>query len=270
MAIRQLLHNKQYKKEARYLCFFFFTSILSSLSHSNELTFLMGKQFFQYKEYSQSGLLLDTEEGWLNHLALQFDTQLYSDHLFHASGSFASATIPYEGYTQSGRTHSTETQETLTTLNLEYYYAPLINSSNLLGIGLHQAEWLREIKPNNGVLGLNETYTWNAISLNYLFKYQSWQLKSSLSHLYSGSISVDLTEVGKGIVDVPLENGYQSELALSYKKQITPNISASIIVSGLWRYFPASKAVIAGNSQISEPQSELFQTGVDLGISYLF
>ena len=80
----------------------------------------MGKQFFQYKEYSQSGLLLDTEEGWLNHLALQFDTQLYSDHLFHASGSFASATIPYEGYTQSGRTHSTETQETLTTLNLEY------------------------------------------------------------------------------------------------------------------------------------------------------
>ncbi len=225
MELPILLHNKLCIKEARYLCFFFFTSILSSLSHSNELTFLFGKQFFKYQEYSKSGMLLDTEEGWLDHLALQFDTQLYSDHLIHAAASFASATIPYEGYTQSGQTHSTETQETLTTLNLEYYYAPFINSSNLLGIGLHQAEWLREIQPNNGVLGLNEKYTWNAVSLNYLFRYQSWQLKSSLSHLYSGNINVDLTEVGKGIVDVPLENGYQSEVALSYKKQIIPNIS---------------------------------------------
>lgn len=270
MELQQLLLNKLFKKEVRISYFFFLAYFVSSFCYSNELTLLLGKRFFQYQEYSQSGMLLDTEEGLLNNLSLQFDTLPYSDHFIHSSGSLASATIPYEGYTQRGKTHSTETREKVTTLNLEYYYIPLINPSNLLGIGLHQIEWLREIQPNGSVLGLNEKYTWNAVSLNYLFRYKPWQLKSSVSHLYSGNIKVDLTEVQKGIVSVPLKNGYQAELALSYKKQITSDISTSVITSGLWRYFPESNAVNTGNSQVREPRSELFTAGIDFGISYLF
>lgn len=270
MEVRQLLINKLFKKEVPIAYFFFLAYGISSSCHSNELTLLLGKQYFHYQEYSQSGVLLDTEAGWLNKLALQFETQLNSDHFIHTSGSFASATIPYKGYTQSGKNHSTQTRETLKSLNIEYYYVPLINASHLLGIGLHRNEWLREIQPKNSVLGLNEIYTWNATSFNYLFRYQAWQLKSSLSHLSSGNINVDLTEINKGTVNVPLKNGYQSELALSYKKQLTTNLSTSIIASGLWRYFPESNAVNAGNSQITEPQSELFQTSIDVGISYLF
>lgn len=270
MEVRQLLINKLFKKEVPIAYFFFLAYGISSSCYSNELTLLLGKQYFHYQEYSQSGVLLDTEAGWLNQLALQFESSLYSDHLIHTSGSVASATIPYRGHTQSGKKHATQTRETLTALAIEYYYLPLINTSHILGVGLQKNEWLREIQPKNTVLGLNETYTWNAISFNYLFRYQAWQLKSSFSHLPSGNINVDLSEIHKGTVNVPLKNGYQTALALSYKKQLTPNLSTSIIASGLWRYFPESNAVNVGNSQIKEPQSELLQTGIDVAISYAF
>lgn len=270
MEVRPLLINKFLKKEVRIAHFFFLAYVISSSCHSNELTLLLGKQYFHYQEYSQSGVLLDTEAGWLNQLALQFESSLHSDHLIHTSGSVASATIPYRGHTQSGKKHVTQTRETLTSLNIEYYYLPLINASNLFGIGLHKNQWLREIQPKDSILGLNETYTWNAISFNYLFRYQAWQLKSTFSHLSSGNINVDLSAINKGTVNVPLKNGYQTALALSYKKQLTTHLTTSIIASGLWRYFPESNAVNVGNSQIKEPQSKLLQTGIDVAISYAF
>jgi hypothetical protein len=252
---------------AHFLFLFYF---LCQSSYSNEISLLFGKQFNQYKEYSSTGTLLDTEKGWLDSQTLSFKYQLGSAHSLLFLYSKSSGMLPYVGHTQNGLPHTTHTQETHSEYNASYYYAPSNNRAHSYGIGIRRHEWLREIQPANGILGLTEDYSWNGISVHHIFNKAKWEFASSLSYLYSGNIEVDLTEVGSGIVNVPLHSGVQAEYGITFINPITNKLSWLFNVVGVWRYIPKSESVQVGNQAFLEPESESYQMGISVGIKYLF
>jgi hypothetical protein len=266
---KPLLSNLKLKK-VRLAHFFYAFCFLCQSSYSNEISLLFGKQFNQYKEYSSNGTLLDTEKGWLNAHALSFKSELSQAHSLLFSLSESYGTLPYVGHTQNGSPHVTRTQEKHSEYHISYFYSPSINRTHTYGIGIDHHDWLREIQPGNGVLGLNEDYSWDGISVYHIFEKSQWQFASSLSYLYSGNVEVDLSEVGSGFINVPLHSGLQAEYGITFITPITAKLSVLSNLIGVWRYIPKGEPVQVGNTAFLEPESEFLQMGVSIGIKYSF
>ncbi len=265
---KYLLNNRYLNKGAIYLHLFFILSFVSPNSISQQLSLLLDRQFFHYQEISDNGDVLDSEKGWLSGPLIRYDHQIESGFELALSASFLDGTVKYAGHTQAGQSHRTDTQENLQRLNIALLYS--VTPSYGVGINVEEFIWHRNIVPNLGVLGLNETYSWFAFSFNQYIRLTNLDINLSVGTLFNGNINVDLNEINKGVIGVPLKPGAQIELDINYKKNIADRIYLYTRFSGLWRYFPKSDSVHSGNSIFTEPESETFQVGGALGVLYLF
>ncbi len=264
----QLLNSPLLIKGAMYLHLLLFLSFVSPSCMSQQLSLLLDQQFFHYQEYSDDGGVLDSEKGWLFGPLIRYGHQFKSGFELIMSASLLAGAVTYEGHTQAGKNHHTDTKENLQRLNVALLYtaAPSYGA----GINVERFIWDRDIQPNLGVLGLHETYSWLALSFSQNLQLTDFELSLSVGKLINGNIRVDLNEINKGLIDVPLKSGVQIEFYINYKKNITERVYVYSRFSGLWRYFNKSDVVRSGNSLFSEPQSETFQAGGALGVSYSF
>lgn len=243
-------------------------SFFSPHSISQQVSLLLDQQFFHYQEFSDTGDVLDTEKGWLYGPLIHYEHQYTSGFELTLSASLLTGTLTYEGHTQAGKPHNTNTKENIQRFNIGLSY-PLTPTYGV-GVKVERFIWDRDIQANAGVLGLHEVYSWSALSFHQNIHITHFDIGLSISKLLNGNIAVDLSEVNKGEIDIPLHPGTQLELEVKYKKNIAQRTYLTTRISGLWRYFEKSDAQRSGNSLFFEPENRAVQIGAALGILYSF
>ena len=131
---------------------------------------LMG---FSYKEYSDTGVLLDREDAWLPGVTGELGHRMGAWRI-SASGSFFGGTADYDGQTQGGVPAKTNTDEQLWSAGLRLERRFEIGTASLspyLGLAYH--DWQRDIKSGRTVngtpaIGILEVYSWGTAELGAL------------------------------------------------------------------------------------------------------
>ena len=153
-----------------------------ALAHAQtDLQVSAGFMGFSYKEYADSGALLDREDAWLPGVTAELG---YREGAWRisASGSFFSGTADYDGQTQGGVPAKTNTDEQLWSAGLRLERRVEIGTASLspyLGLAYH--EWQRDIKNgrtvnNTPVTGLLEVYSWKTVELGALLRFNTrWE-----------------------------------------------------------------------------------------------
>jgi len=115
--------------------------------------------YFNYQEFDQNNSLLNTEEGFIPGVKLSYASVAKLDSLkFNAS--FYGGSVDYDGRTQLGLPHETETNVQLARIGISYSQHEETYYPGLLFVGLHYWYWDRDILTRNGVQGLHEQYSW--------------------------------------------------------------------------------------------------------------
>ena len=116
---------------------------------------------FRYAEYPNDSRLNNKETGFLPGLnaAIRFSPGAWRIGL---SGSAHGGKVDYEGATSSLRAYQTQTETTIFDATVIFGRAFESSESVTLTpyLGAGYRYWRRDIQPNNGVLGLLETYRW--------------------------------------------------------------------------------------------------------------
>jgi len=144
-----------------------------------ELQVSAGVMGFSYKEYADSGALLDREDAMLPGVTGELGHRI-GPWRISASGSFFSGTADYDGQTQAGVPAKTDTDEQLWSAGVRLERRLEIGTASLspyVGFGYH--EWQRDIKNgrtvnNTPVTGLLEVYSWKTAELGALLRFNTW------------------------------------------------------------------------------------------------
>jgi hypothetical protein len=145
-----------------------------ALAHAQtDLQVSAGLMGFSYKEYSDSGVLLDREDAWLPGVTGELGYR-EGPWRISASGSFFRGTADYDGQTQGGVPAKTNTDEQLWSAGLRVEGRMEMGTASLspyLGLAYH--EWQRDIKSgrtvnNTPAIGLLEVYRWGTAELGAL------------------------------------------------------------------------------------------------------
>lgn len=259
------------KKGTVPLCLFFVFQITPQFTYSQPINLSLSvlNQYFYFQEFSQEGTVLDTESGWLQGLKLDTSFALHNTGILSADVSFLNGRVDYDGLTQSLNKHHTKTDELILESNL-MYIQPDVYSGYSIGVLIGATRWERDIQPANNVLGLHEVYSWNNLGLVQTIETSNIEIRLALQYLLNGDLEVDLTEVNKGKVNVPLPTGRAADLTASYRLAASEQLSFFCELTSRWRYFPRSQLKSIPGGAINEPENELFQAGLNFKVSYLF
>lgn len=229
--------------------------------------------YFNYEEFDQNKLSLDKETGFLPGLSVR----LIKNRHTLSTESFIGV-VDYDGQTQSGTPHKTDTQEFL--YNLGYRYSFIHpNTSSHFFIGSHYQLWGRSIRARNNVSGLNEVYTWLYIEGGYhlqqaLADNKSIEFEFSAIRNFNGSIHVDLNNSGYGEARLDLGNEYGLKTSLSLN--IT-NTASNKFRIGLefkhWKFGRSNTEVLTNGTDtisILEPDSESNLTRFFIQFTHLY
>lgn len=138
-----------------------------------ELQVSAGLMGFSYKEYADSGALLDREDARLPGVTGEVRHRIGAWRI-SASGSFFGGSADYRGQTQGGVAANTTTDEQLWSAGLRLERRLELGTVSLSPyVGFTYHEWRRDIKSgravnNTPVSGLLEVYSWNTAELGAL------------------------------------------------------------------------------------------------------
>lgn len=265
----------------RFLSGLFILACMHNLQ-AGELSLFIGQEHWLYKELDQSNHELNRETGPLTHI----ETSLLLEHSpklkFFGLIQQQNGALNYNGKTQAGAAHTTQTDTKSYKLKLDgrYYW----HSYYFAGGGLYQY-WDRKIKAANNVSHLYEKYHWYGPSIS-LGNKQSPTPKLELDFEISafwlfGYLNIDLTEVpyangsqNYGKPKLNLNNGYQTCISLLFKYQLTSRLQLLLKHQQGYRSFPASSeaTVSKGRSTLvlHEPKSSNYYFNYALGVNLLF
>lgn len=231
--------------------------------------------YFDYEEFDVTGFSLNHESGFIPGLATRLN---HEQHSFEAS--IHNGTVDYDGYTQSLTPHQTDTKQTL--INLSYRYHILLNEiddQNKYFLGVSYKYWFRDIQPNNGVNGLEETYTWFTVEAgiqSVIFSKQNHALllELGLLHTLNGTISIDLENSGFGSPELDLGNkpGIKGGLKFQYKTSQVQMIEIGVDYSH-WQFGRSNSEILSNGFQtitITEPESKSNHTLFYVGLNQQF
>jgi hypothetical protein len=231
---------------------------------------------FSYKEFSDSGRLLDREDGYLPGLLLSVarDVGAWQAGL---SAKYMRGKVDYNGQTQTGAPHTTQTEETMqaVTLRVARRFMPEANAMKIYAAWTYH-QWERDILSKNNVLGLFEVYRWQELALG-------WQLFFIENHSHTLAFDMSFLRVadpqmtldlgyGESKFQLGEENG--GRVSIFWDKQWRPEqrLGAQLYLE-YWR-FGASKPVGVnfGSSIISfiEPDSKTQSVGMRVVYAYQF
>ncbi|MCH6565056.1 MAG: hypothetical protein IH811_04185 [Proteobacteria bacterium] len=230
--------------------------------------------YFNYQEFDQNNALLNIEEGFIPGVKLSYASVAKLDSLkFNAS--FYGGSVDYDGRTQLGLPHETETNEQLARIGISYSQHEETYYPGLLFVGLHYWYWDRDILTRNGVQGLHEQYSWYETEVG--LKFNSKQTGQSrywleVSAMYNFKPEMTLF-LPSSEVDFSLGSklGYRFRAGKTWTRK--GGISTAISIFTEYWEFGRSNTVFTtdffGSSGfLTEPDSQSFHSGIEF--SFIF
>ena len=217
---------------------------------------------FDYEEFDQSGTSLNRETGFIPGISLYISktkgelTSLISVELYDGQ-------VNYDGQTQSGTPHLTNTDETLHRVLYKLNWSPENNNSSIYGKVAWQ-QWDRNILPANNISGLFEQYQWWAFELGFLatlFESNSdkWQFEFGVSKINNGTINIDLNQQGFGQPELELGDGNGVSVALIYQHKLSDRNKIGLsLLHQRWTFGRSNTQTISNGTlsfDIVEPRS---------------
>jgi len=248
-------------KPLLYIAILFFILLIPSQHVYADLNISIapGLAYFHYEEFDENKNTLNKETGFIPgiSLSLQHSQHSLGTHIFDGD-------VDYDGQTQAGSPHKTDTDESLYYLFYRYNFLNHDNDS-LFFIGANYQLWQRFIKANNGVNSLYEEYSWwhieAGIQLEKILKNNS-KIKFEFAGLrtFNGNIMIDLQNFGYGEANLDLgsKNGIRSLLALNFETDNSLMFSIGV-EHKYWEFGKSNTTTLSnGTNSISilEPDSE--------------
>jgi len=247
------------------------------ISAETQLTLSPSLLHFDYTEFSTTDEVLNRELGWLPGLELKLSHTITSDWLIGIHSAYYQGTVDYTGQTQSGAPHTTDTETKLLRFGGRIKKGIYKNIHLFVGVQLHQ--WNRNIRDNNNVSGLDETYKWleYSIGLNsdlFISQNDILNLEAGFLIIRNGTLDVDLSRIDLGTTRLDLGDGTGARLNLSWKRISTNNIhyGLSLFVEG-WNFGRSNTKPTQGGASsvfVTEPRSETRNIGLKFNIEYMF
>jgi hypothetical protein len=254
------------------LILFIFLPIKSTDANTFEVTPTL--YFFNYQEFDQNNSLLNKEEGLIPGVKLSYGNVAEKDSL-KFDASFYGGNVDYDGTTQLGMPHQTETNEQLVRLGISYFQHEETHYPGQLFVGLHYWYWDRDILTRNGVQGLHEQYTWYETEVG--LKFNSPEVEQSrywleVSAMYNFKPEMKLFLPSSEVkFSLGSDFGYRLRAGKTWthKQGMTTAIS---VFTEYWE-FGRSNTVFTtdffGSSGfLTEPDSQSFHTGIEF--SFIF
>lgn len=244
---------------------------------SSQLSISPSFLYFNYTEFSTTDQKLNTETGWLPGLEIGFVYDLTPDWSLGVNTSYYQGTVDYDGQTQQGTPHTTNTDTELFRLGARLGRLVYKNIQLFAGVQLYR--WDRDINDNNNVSGITEIYEWNEYSLglntDFIVTSKDWiNLEASLLFIRDATIFVDLTRVNLGTATLEQGDGTGARINLSWLHQHKNNINygLSLFIEG-WEFGRSNTKQTENSSTIifvTEPRSETKNIGLKFNIEYMF
>ncbi len=232
---------------------------------------------FDYTEFSTTDQVLDRETGWLPGIGARLQHAITSNWLVSINTSYYQGTVDYNGETQQGTPHTTDTDTNL--LRIGARVDRLIYENTYLFAGFQAHQWKRDINDNNNISGIDETYEWHeySIGLNADFTITQKDIinfEASLLLIRDGTIFVDLSRVNLGTTTLDLGDGTGARLNLGWRHQHKKHINyeLGLFFEG-WEFGRSNTKQTQNSSSIifvTEPRSETRNIGLNFNIEYMF
>ena len=230
---------------------------------------------FDYTEYGDSGEFLDGETGWLPGFGLSY-AETKGVHGMRAKLELAGGTVDYDGHTQSGLPHQTETDTFLFRFGLDYEYTPDPGAITFL-IGADYAGWDRDIQPafnplvGGTVGGLLEEYRWWEVHAGvdatvYRRNRHIWALRGEA--LYIADPRMTVVDFGDVELDLGAEPGYRLTGRYLHESPAAWSVGVEAFFEE-WE-FGRSDNVTVGSVTLFEPRSETSNAGIRLLVQQRF
>jgi hypothetical protein len=231
---------------------------------------------FDYTEFSTTNKVLDRETGWLPGVEARLNHALPSDWSIGLYTSYYQGTVNYDGQTQSGTPHTTDTGTEFFRLGAQLEKIILANTGLFISAQTHQ--WERDIHDNNNISGITETYDWIEYSagINYGFYINNKdfvQLNAGLLITRNAEIYVDLSRVNLGSTTLDIGDGTGGRLKLDWSRQHSETMQYGLgLFFEAWDFGRSNTRATEGGSNIvyvTEPRSETRNIGLMFNFKYL-
>lgn len=232
---------------------------------------LLEKQF-SYTEYADDGTLFNQETGNIPGLGLSLSKSV-ENYSYGVNVEGYSGLVDYDGQTQSGTPHTTQTNTKMYEIGL-FTTTQFFSEHHQLRAGLSRNYWERDILPKGAVLGLYELYHWNTLTLGYEYQKRSGshQIKFGVDRLWNTNNKMEIDFVGIESTTIPLKKalGWQGSLFYSFDFDHQWQIS----IQHQWQQWSSDRSdEVLMDSQygpllIHEPRSETQSRNLRISISY--
>lgn len=256
------------------IIFFFLTTPLLAETAVNASIKLLN---FNYEEFDPSGASFNKETGNIPGFSIAASNKL-DNFINTVSFEAYDGRVDYDGQTQSGAPHKTNTEETLNRLFYKLNWSPESNSSSVYGKIAWQ-QWDRNILPANNISGLFEQYQWWAFEIGLLATLfenntNKWQFELGISKIDNGTIEIDLSKQGYGQPTLELGDGQGLAAALIYQHILTDNNKIGLSLQHQhWTFGRSNTQSISNGSttiDITEPRSVSRHSILSVNYSYYF
>lgn len=232
---------------------------------------------FDYTEFSTTNEVLDRESGWLTGIEVKLRHDVTSDWLINIYSSYYQGTVDYDGQTQSGIPHTTDTEMELIRLGASIERSIIENMHLFAGVQSHR--WQRNIQDNNNVSGLDETYKWleYSIGLNSdipVTAKDHVNLSASYLFIRNATIYVDLSKINLGSATLDIGDDTGARLNATWTHQHKNNTHYGIdVFFEAWRFGRSNTKQTQNSTSIvfvTEPRSETQNIGITFNFGTRF
>ena len=237
-------------------CAFLFAS---NAIAETKITLSPGLSYFNYEEFGLDNATLNKEIGLLPGISFTLQQQEHSigAHIF-------SGEVEYDGHTQSGDPHTTNTDESLYYFYYRYDFLTDLSHHNYF-LSVNYNFWERFIQANNNVGSLYEEYSWWHLEAG-MHTYRQIQNQQKINYeiaifrTFNGEILVDLEnfDYGKPVLDLGDKFGARGMISYDLKTDYNTLITMGLEYK-FWGFGRSNtKNISDGVTTISvtEPESE--------------
>lgn len=232
--------------------------------------------YFHYEEFDTNDRLLDKETGVIPGLQLGLDRSIQRG-IFQSRAAFFSGEVDYDGQTQAGFPHETDTSTRLIKLGLKWISGDMTAIPARFFLGFQYWDWDRDIQTRNGVLGLHEVYTWSELALGLKFeseqnRYAHYWLDISALYILNPKVAVFLPS-SKLSLALGREPGFRVRAGKTWNNDDGMTNSFSLFAE-YWE-FGRSDPVFTDDffgraGFLVEPRSESFHSGIEYSLTFRF
>jgi len=174
---------------------------------------------FHYTEYAEDNSILNRESGSVPGLGAKFNHSL-SFVEFEINADVYAGLIDYDGQTQGGTPYKTQTDTVISDIGLLARFQ-LVPQQHFITVSYGNDLWRRDILPNNGILGLYETYRWSTMKMGYEYRQRSGShlIIFATEYLQHSNSEMKINFDGINPATIPLKDaaGWQGRIGYVYE-----------------------------------------------------